>query len=79
MQNGTAKPANPQPDLPGLVGSDGAEQLDIAGSELAELERRLASEGRCITVLTVRRPGGYTATIQKRRHNGIQSATAGLP
>lgn len=58
----------PQPDLPGLAGSDGSEQRDIRFHELASLQAQLATEWRFITMLEVRRQGGYTATIQKRRH-----------
>ena len=57
-----------QPELPRLARSNGQEQLDIAGHELGELQTRLASQGKFISVLTVRREGGYRVTIQKRRH-----------
>ncbi len=58
-----------QLSLPGLATNNGSEQLDIAGHELAELDERLKREGRFISVLTLRRQGGYTATIQKGCHD----------
>lgn len=65
-----------QPELPGLAGSDSSEQLDITCHELAELQSRLATEGRCIVTLEVLRHG-YRATIQKRHHNA--TAPPALP
>lgn len=67
-----------QLQLPGVATSNGSEQLDIATHELAELDERLKTEGRFIAVLAVRRQGGYTVTIQKRRHNAIHTATPAL-
>ena len=49
----TQPPKKAQLQLPGLVVSDGQEHLDIASHKLADLETQMASEERCITVLTV--------------------------
>lgn len=63
---------NPQPELPGLAGSDGSEPRDIACHELAELQSRLASEGRVITMLEVLRKGGYRVTVKRQyRWDGL--------
>ncbi len=57
----------PQSELPGLEGSDGSEQLDIPIHELPELQSRLEREGRFISILEVRRQGGYRVTINLNR------------